>query len=61
MEVELVRVSLAVHLLEDVLVVVVAQSPRHFVIVHVWFGLSLAPASRNLVRVTENIKMKMVL
>ena len=53
MEVELVRVSLAVHLLEDVLVVVVAQSPRHFVIVHVWFGFPLAPASRNLVGVTE--------
>ena len=53
-EVKLVGVALPVHLLHDVLVVVVAQGSRHFVVVHVWFGFSLTPASCNLVRVTEN-------
>ena len=52
-EVELVRVALAVHFGHDVLVVVVAQSAAHLVIVHVRFALAFTPASSNLVWVSH--------
>ena len=52
-EVELVGVALAVHLGHDVLVVVVAQRTAQLVVVHVGFGLPLAPAARHLIRVHQ--------
>ena len=52
-EVELVRVPLAVHLGHDVLVVVVAQRAAQLVVVHVGFALALPPAPGHLVRVDE--------
>ena len=48
-EVELVGVTLAVHLGHDVLVVVVAQRAAQLVVVHVGLALALAPAPGNLV------------
>lgn len=53
LKVELVGVSLAVHLLHDVLVVVVSQSARKFVIVHVRFALPFAPFASNLVGIQQ--------
>lgn len=50
-EVELVGVSLAVHLGHDVFVVVVAQRTAQLVIVHVGLAFALTPAPCNLVRV----------
>jgi len=52
-KVELVRVPLAVYFGHDILVVVVAQSAAHLVIVHVRFALSFAPAPSNLVRISH--------
>ena len=52
-EIKLVGVSLAVDLGHNVLVVVVPQGPAHLVVVHVRFGLPLAPFPRHLVRVRE--------
>ena len=52
-EVELVSVSLAVHLGHDVLVIVVAQGSAQFVVVHVGLGLALPPAAGHLVRVHQ--------
>jgi len=49
LEVELVRVSLAMDFGHDVFVVVVPQSSAEFVVVHVGFVLALAPFSRDFV------------
>lgn len=51
MEVELVGVTLAVHLGHDVFVIVVAQRAAQLVVVHVGLALTLAPAPRHLVRI----------
>ena len=48
-EVKLVRVTLPVDFLHDVLVVVVSEGPAHLVVVHVGLGLPLTPPARHLV------------
>ena len=53
LEVELVRIPLAVHFGHDVLVVVVAQSPAQLIVVHVGLALPLAPAASHFVRVRQ--------
>lgn len=53
LEIELVRVPLAVHLRHDVLVVVIPQGPRQFVVIHIRFRLPLAPSSRHLVGIGQ--------
>ena len=53
MEVELVGVTLAVHLGHDVFVVVVAQRAAQLVVVHVGLALALPPSPRHLVGVHE--------
>lgn len=53
LEVELVRVALAVHFGHDVLVVVVSQGPAQLVVVHVGFTLAFAPAPGHFVRVGQ--------
>ena len=52
-KVKLVGVAFAVDFSHDVLVVVVPQGSGEFVVVHVGFGLALAPAPGHLVRVHE--------
>ena len=52
-EVEAVGVTLAVNLRHDVLVVVVPQSSRQLIVVHVRLALPLTPSPRHLVRVDE--------
>lgn len=51
LQVELVGEALARHLGQDHLVVVVADSATHLIVVHVGLVLALAPPSGNLVRV----------
>lgn len=53
LEVELVGVALAVHLLHDVLVVVVSERPAKLVVVHVRLALALAPLPGHLVRIQQ--------
>lgn len=53
MEIELVRVSLSVHFLHDILVVVIAQSSTQLVIIHIGFALALAPLPGHLIRVEQ--------
>lgn len=53
LEVELVGVALAVHLLHDVLVIIVPERPAELVVVHVRLALALAPLARHLVRVEQ--------
>lgn len=53
LEVELVSVPFAMHLLHYVLVVVVSERPAKLVVVHVWLALPLAPFARHLVRVEQ--------
>lgn len=52
-EVKFVGVALSVDFGHDVLVVVIAQGPGKLVVVHVGFGLSLAPFPRDLVGIRE--------
>lgn len=52
-EIELVGVALPVHFGHDVLVVVVAQRPAQFIVVHVGFALAFPPPPGHLVRVDE--------
>lgn len=53
LEVELVRVPLAMDFGHDVLIIVVAQSSAQLVVVHVRFALSLTPATSHFVRVRQ--------
>lgn len=53
LEVELVGVALAVHLLHDVLVVIVPERAAQLVVVHVRLALPLAPLPGHLVRIQE--------
>lgn len=53
LKVELVGIALAVHLLHDVLVVVVAQRPAKLVVVHVGLTFALAPLPGHLVRIEQ--------
>lgn len=50
-EVELVGIALPVHFGHDVLVVVVAEGPAEFIVVHIGLALPLPPAPRHLVGV----------
>lgn len=52
-KIKLVGVALAVDFGHDVFVVVVAQCPAQFVVVHVGFAFALSPAPSHLVRVDE--------
>ena len=52
-KVEFVGVAFAVHFRHDILVVVVAESARQLVVVHVGLALALAPLALHLVRVDE--------
>lgn len=51
LEIEFVRVALAVHFGHDVLVVVVAKGTTELVVVHVRLAFSLPPALGHLIRV----------
>ena len=53
MEIELVSVSLAVNFAHNVFVVVVSKGSRQLVVVHVGFGLPLAPSFGCFVRVDD--------
>lgn len=53
LEVKLVGVPFAVHLLHNILVVIVAQRPTKLVVVHVWFALAFAPFSGNFIGVDQ--------
>lgn len=52
-EIKLVGVSLAVYFSHDVFVVIIAQRPAQFVVVHIGFALSFPPPPGHLVRVYE--------
>ena len=52
-KVKLVGIAFPVHLGHNVLIVVVSQRAAEFVVVHVGFGLPLAPAACHLIRVHE--------
>lgn len=53
LEVELVGVPFAVHLLHDILVVIVPESSAELIIVHVGLALSFAPLSGHLVGIQQ--------
>jgi hypothetical protein len=53
MKVELVSISLSMDLGHNVLVIVISQGSREFVVVHVWFALSLSPSSCYFVRICQ--------
>ena len=54
---ESVDISLARCLVDDVLVIIVSETPRQLLIVHLWLVLSQTPASSNLEN-KENINLK---
>ena len=51
---ELVNISLASCLDQDVLVIIISETPRHLLIVHLWFILALSPSDGHLIRVNHS-------